>query len=104
DSFWDKETTKAALARVPEDANSFQSQNVAVLISAVIETLAKIPPPPPADPDDDADASNKFRFSVDASEKPSRELIERYWSGSVSYSRRDATGLHGVSRLEYPKP
>lgn len=104
DSFWDKETTKAALARVPEDANSFQSQNVAVLISAVIETLAKIPPPPPTDPDDEADGASKFRFSVDASEKPSRELIERYWGGSVSYSRRDSTGLHGVSRLEYPKP
>jgi len=102
ESFWDKPEIKRALATVPEDATSFASQNVAVLIAASFEWLASLPAAPASDPAEKK--AERSPFAVDAKEKPSLELIERYWGENIGWTRRDANGIYGVSRLTHPQP
>lgn len=100
DSFWDKPETRRALAEVPEDASSFQSQNVSILISALFETLVTLSKPPPQP----AGNGQERKAWVEASEKPSLEVIERYWGDAVTYTQRDATGIHAVAKMTSPQP
>ncbi len=100
DSFWDKPETRRALAEVPEDASSFQSQNVSVLISALFETLVTLSKPA----SQRAGNVPERKAWVEASEKPSLDVIERYWGNAVTYLQRDASGIHAVAKITAPQP
>ena len=98
-SFWEKPEVRAALATVPDTATGFQYQDVAVLLSAMLDGLAGQGKAPAAGTENEGEGA-----WVDASEKPGLDVIRRYWSGSVNFSFRDAEGFHGVARLQHPQP
>jgi hypothetical protein len=106
-SFWDKAEVKAALANVPEEANSVQVTDLRVLVAGLIEMLSNIPPgllspptvlsgpPGPVDPP---------AVLVDPTAKPDPDRLARYWGLSSGYLEKDAKGIFSVSRIANPQP
>jgi hypothetical protein len=93
DSFWDKAEVKAALATVPDEANSIQVTDLRVLVAGMLGMLSNLPLP-----------VGPAGGWVDPTAKPDPGSLTHYWGLSSGYLVKDSKGIFSVSRIANPQP
>lgn len=100
-SFWDRADVKDALAGVPDSAAFLQYQDVRMMIGVGFDALTKVANLGGGATEDENGEALDNRM-VDPAAMPDPAVIARYWSHSVGYGHRDATGLYFTSKLVHP--
>ena len=129
ETIWTKKEVAAALAQVPSNASAFEYEDMGQLVAGLFKTISdtsalmnrphpkmKATPPPSEEngnedtADSDVDVAPEpigpepvTHAYVDPSALPDAATISKYWSYAWGYGVRDSSGIHGVSKIVYPK-
>ncbi|MDX2186851.1 MAG: hypothetical protein SFV32_07965 [Opitutaceae bacterium] len=94
-NFWQREDVQRALAETPADAGGFAFQDNRVMLAMLMETFVRVA--------EMAAREGKAEQAplVDPAAQPDISDLAKYWAPSQGYFKRDASGIHVVSKLPY---